>query len=224
MKDALPSWTRAAALVAAGALAASAVPSLLTDLTGDAVPLMWWLARALGLVAYLTLFLATLFGLLVRGRGLGLLAPAWAIDLHRTFSLSAVTVTAAHVLCVLADPASGVAAAVLLWPWASAVRTGPVALGTFAVWGLALVIGTTAAGRNLSHAWWRAVHAGAYGALLLACLHGITAGSDTGALAVRALYLGTAVVLVAALSASLAGPPGAAERRRNQNKTAGAQK
>ena len=205
VKDAFPRWFRVFVLLVTGALAMTAAPPLLEAFAAPEVPVMWWTARALGLVAYVALWLSALFGVLLAGRGAGgLLDRATVLELHNQWALAALVVTALHVLAVVGDPRSGMGPLVAIVPLASAKLRGPVALGTVALWGMAAVAVTTAVIGRLPPFVWRAVHATAFGTLLLALVHGAAAGSDTSSPVVRGLYAGTIAVLLGAVLQRLA--------------------
>lgn len=205
MKDAFPRWFRVFMLLAAGALAMSAVPAVLEALAAPGVPALWWAARALGLLAYVSLWLSALFGVLLAGRGDGgLLDRAVLLALHDRWALAALVATALHVLAVVGDTRSGVGPAAAALPFAAATLRGPVALGTFALWGMAAVALTTALIGRLPPFAWRAVHATAFGTLLLALVHAATAGTDAGAPLVRGLYAGSVALLLGAVLQRLA--------------------
>lgn len=200
MSRAFPRALRIFLLLSAGALAASLAVPLVDALAAPDVPALWWTARAFGLLAFVALWLSVLFGVFTSSKGAGgLLDKATVVQLHGRWAIAAQIATALHVLVIVVDPSSGVVAHAALVPFTSATLTGPTALGTLALWGLALLLVTTALSRRLSRVAWRAVHASAFGTLLLALVHGITAGSDSGALPVRGLYLVTTGLLVAAL-------------------------
>ena len=200
MSAAFPRALRVFLLLAAGALAMRAAGPLADALAAPGVPLVWWIARASGLLTWLALALAALFGVLIAAKGAGgLLDKATVAELHARWSLAAIIAAAVHVLAVVADPVSGVSPLAALAPFTSATLTGPVALGTFALWGLALVALSTALSRRLSRASWRAIHASAFGTLLLGLAHGITSGTDADAPAARALYLVTTGLVLAAI-------------------------
>lgn len=200
MSPFLPRWVGALLVLATGALLMRAVPDVLESLAAPDVPALWWASRAFGLLAYAALWLSALFGVFVAGRGAGdLLDRATVMDLHTRWALAAQVATVLHVLAAVAEPVSGVSPLSAVIPFASARLRGPVALGTFALWGLALVAGTTVAMQRLPRWAWRAVHASAFGTLLLALVHGLAAGTDTQAPLVRGLYAGTIAVLLGAV-------------------------
>jgi hypothetical protein len=200
MSHAFPRALRLFLLLAAGALAMSMAGPLVEALAAPEVPAMWWLARAFGLLAYVALWLSVVFGVFSSAKGAGgLFDKGTIMQLHGRWAVAAQVATVLHVLAVVVDPHSGVGAFAALVPLTSATLTGPVAVGTLALWGLALLLVSTALSRRLSRVAWRALHASAFGTFLLALVHGATAGSDTGAPVVRWLYLLTAALLVAAI-------------------------
>jgi hypothetical protein len=164
----------------------------------DPIPLGWWLARTIGMLAYLSLWLSTFFGVLVGARGAGgLLSAGTVFELHRAWSLVAVLTTLLHVAVVVIDPPGNVALFEALLAYGT---TGGVRLGTVALWAMGAVAVSTAIKNRLSLWVWRAVHASAFGAFLVAWTHAFTAGTDTADPLVRALYIGTAATLAAAVA------------------------
>ncbi len=200
MNQAFPNALRIFLLLAGGALVMTFAKPLLDAIAGPGVPAMWWASRSLGLLALVALWLSVLFGVFMAGKGAGGLfgKPSVAL-LHNRWALASQVATALHVLFVVADPVSGVTPLAAVIPMTSATLTGPVALGTFALWGLVVLLVTTAFSRKLSKVAWRAVHASAFGSFLLATVHGITAGTDTNAPAVRVLYVLTTTLIIAAI-------------------------
>lgn len=200
MKNAFPTWMRAFALAAAGAATVLAMAPLVELLAAPGVPVMWWADRALGMLAYVALWLSTLFGVLVGSRGAGgLFDRATVLQLHSRWALVALSATGLHVLTVVADPHSGISPLAVFLPGVSEKLTAPVTLGALALAGLVTLGLATYLADRIPKAVWRAVHATAFGTYLVALAHGVLAGSETQVLAVRALYVGTAAVLLAAV-------------------------
>lgn len=200
MADAFPRLFRVFLVLAGGALAMAALPPLLTALAGPGLPLMWWSARAFGLLAYLALWLSAMFGVFVSARGAGgLLDKATVLELHNRWALAALVASGVHVLAVVGDPVAGVTPLAAAVPLVSAKLTGPVALGTLALWGMAVIALSTALSKRVPRWLWRALHASAFGTFVLALVHGLSAGSESGTAAVRGLYVGTAALLLGAV-------------------------
>lgn len=145
---------------------------------------MWVLARASGLVSYLLLTAVTIMGLLLArppraaARFLGV---AQRLRLHIVLALFALVFTVLHVVVLALDPWSQVGWAGALLPFGSEYRPLPVTLGLLALWS-GVISGVTAglAGRGLGRVW-LPLHRLAAAGWVLAWLHGILAGSDTGA-------------------------------------------
>jgi len=200
MSQVFPAALRVFLLLAGGALVITFVQPLLLAVAAPGVPVMWWAARALGLLALVALWLSVLFGVFMAGKGAGgLFSKPGVALLHRRWALASQVATALHVLVVVADPVSGVTPLAAIIPMTSATLTGPVALGTLALWGLVVLLVTTALAKKLSKVAWRAVHASAFGSFLLATVHGVTAGTDTTAPAVQGLYILTTALIVTAV-------------------------
>lgn len=200
MTEALPRWVYLLAAGALGAMLMTTVPSALEAIGSPDAPMLWWLARASGLVGYLALFFTMLFGVFVSARGAGgLLHSATAVDLHKGWALAALLATAVHVLAVVANTHAGVGATAALVPFASSRLRGPVALGSLAMWGLILVGLSSVLAKRHSPTTWRAIHATAFGTFLLSLVHAATAGTDTTSPLVRIGYAATIVTLVGAI-------------------------
>lgn len=186
----LQTWPLPARLIstlAMLALAASILPSLVTPIAASELPLLWWASRASGIVAYLALALSMVFGLAVTGR-VGGWTRATFFELHQQWTLAAVIAVAVHVVTIVGHAASEVPVLAAVLPFASPRLTGPVAVGTIALWGTAVIAASSWLRTRLRYRAWRAVHAAAFGTFLLALVHAITTGTDTSATWVIALY------------------------------------
>lgn len=199
MKSAFPTWFQHFALASLGAATVLSMAPVVERLAAPGVPVLWWADRALGMLAYVALWLSTLFGVLVGSRGAGgLLDRATVIQLHSRWALVALAATGLHVLTVVGDPYSGISPLAVFVPGVAQKLTIPVTLGTLALFGLTSLAVATFLADRIPKTVWRAIHATAFGTYLLALAHGVFAGSETQVPAVRALYLGTAAMLVAA--------------------------
>ncbi len=177
-------------------------------------PVLWWAGRSSGFVAYLALWLSMLFGTLASAKST-LIDRKLTMELHRQWSLAAVIGTVAHIVLVVVNEHSELSWLAAVVPFTAERLTGAMALGVFAVWGLALVEVTSLIQRALPYGVWRAIHALAFGTMLLALVHSVVAGSDTGVLAVRALYAVTAAILGGAIAGRATSAVLGATRRRH---------
>lgn len=150
----------------------------------------WYLSRASALVAFALLWLATALGLLITNK----LARLWpggplAFDLHQYASGLGLVVGLAHAALLLADRYVGYAPVQLLVPFSGgAYRPLWVGFGQLATY---LLVGVWASSKlrlRIGQSWWRRIHFLSFLAFLLALLHGLLAGTDSGAVGVRALY------------------------------------
>lgn len=168
--------------------------------TRSEVPALWWASRAFGFVAYVALWLAMLTGVLLSSARLpGPLDRKVLFELHQQWTLSAVIATALHVLATVTHPHSEIGTAEALIPYASAQLRGPMALGTLALWLLALLAVSSWLRTHLSATVWRLIHTLAFASFVLALVHSVSAGTDTSFTVVRLLYVTSGLVLGAAV-------------------------
>lgn len=193
----IPVGVRIVAALAAGALALQALGSLLED--ADQVPFAWWLARALGFVAYGALWTSILSGLAMSAKGGGVFDMKWVLDIHQETTLMAVIASVLHATVMVVDSASGVSPLAVLVPFASARLAGPVTLGTLALLGLGGVALTSWMRARVGVKVWRAVHAAAFGVWLLGLLHGVFAGSTNGPV-VTLIYVASGGLVAGAMA------------------------
>lgn len=192
----IPVGVRIVASLAAGALALQALGSLIQG--ADQIPFAWWLARALGFVAYGALWTSILSGLAMSAKGGGLFDMKWVLDIHQETTLMAVIASVLHATVLVADSASGVSPLAVLVPFASERLTGPVTIGTLALLGLGVVALTSWMRARVGVKAWRAVHAAAFGVWLLGLLHGVFAGSTNGPL-VTLIYVASGGLVAGAM-------------------------
>jgi methionine sulfoxide reductase heme-binding subunit len=196
----LNATTQALVAAVAGVLAMGATMTLWTSAAGADEPLIWWAGRAAGFVAYLALWLSMMFGMAVSSKGMGGLLPKKLVmDMHQQWTLSAVVATLVHVLTLVFHAESGVTPLAALVPFASARLTGPVGIGTIALFGLLIVAGSSWLRTHIPYSAWRGIHALAFGTMILALAHGWTAGTDTPLEWARWLYVVSGALLVGAL-------------------------
>jgi DMSO/TMAO reductase YedYZ heme-binding membrane subunit len=140
--------------------------------------LAWYVARAGGIVAWLLVTAAVVWGLLLSIRLTRRPTPRWLLDLHRFLGGLAVTFTALHVCAVVADNFVHFGLSDVLLPFASRWRPGAVALGVVGLWLLAAIEVTSLLMSRLPRRLWRAVHLSSYVLFWVATIHGLTAGTD----------------------------------------------
>lgn len=186
-EEVTPSVGRGVAVGAALGVSAGITGALLgyawMTVTGTDMGL-WVIARASGLISYLLLTAVTIFGLLLAcppKSAARILGVAQRLRLHVLLAIFALVFVVLHVVVLAIDPWAEVGWWGALVPFGSAYRPLPVTLGLLAFWS-GLISGVTAglAGRGLGRAW-LPLHRLAAAGWVLAWLHGVLAGSDTGA-------------------------------------------
>lgn len=145
---------------------------------------LWVIARASGLVSYLLLTAVTIMGLLLASpprAAARFLGAAQRLRIHVLLAIFALVFVVLHVVVLAVDPWAEVGWWGALVPFGSAYRPLPVTLGLLALWS-GVISGMTAglAGRGLGRMW-LPLHRLAAAGWVLAWLHGVLAGSDTGA-------------------------------------------
>jgi len=171
---------------------------------GTEVPVLWWAARAFGFVSYVALWIAMLSGVLVGAKGIdGLIDRKVLLELHQQWTLSGVVATVAHLLAVVTNAHAGIGVMGALVPFASPSMTGAVGVGAVAFWAFGLMAATSWWRTRIPYTAWRAIHALAFGAFLLALIHSVASGTDSGAPLVRWLYVASGSLLAGAISVRL---------------------
>jgi DMSO/TMAO reductase YedYZ heme-binding membrane subunit len=151
--------------------------------------LMWYLTRAAGWTAYALLTGSMILGIGLGGRWRSRRWPRFALnDLHRYLSLVTLVFIGIHAATLAFDSYISFSLADLLVPGLSSYRTLWTALGIVAAW-LALAAWLSDLVRKrIGQRWWRRLHWATYAVYVLATLHGIKAGSDSGSVAAIAAY------------------------------------
>ena len=197
------------------------MPSGILAALPDPVDYGWWLAsRAAGIVAILAASASVVAGLLMANglpRGPGV--KRRLLDVHEATALVALGAIALHGAALLFDGYLQPAATQLLVPFTLDYRPGWTGLGIIAGY-LAAALGLSYyARRAIGPALWRRVHRATILVWVLGVLHVLGAGTDAGALWLRALLAATALpitfllvlrLLPAPSPARLAQPPASA--------------
>jgi methionine sulfoxide reductase heme-binding subunit len=160
----------------------------------------WYLARASGIVAWLLLTAAVIWGILLStGAFRELRRPAWLLDLHRWLGGLTLSFIAIHLAALVADSYVHFGLTDLAIPFASDWKPAAVALGVVATWVLVAVELTSFAVKRMPRRVWRIVHLTSYAAFWLTSIHAALAGTDR----TERLYQLTAVASIVAVVWSL---------------------
>lgn len=152
----------------------------------------WYMARAGGIVAYLLLWLSTVWGLTLSTKITDGLVPApIAYGLHEFLSLVAVLFAGIHAVVLLGDSYIKFNIFHLAIPFIAPYEPLWTGLGTVGFYLTAVLTGSFYIRKQLGQKLWRTLHYLTFGAYVLALVHGLMAGTDSGVALVKLLYLGT---------------------------------
>lgn len=168
--------------------------------------LEWLLIRGSGVAAFAALSAATIWGLLVSTKMLGRLIRAKPLTwFHESLAIGALVATAVHIFVLSIHEFLDFTWAEILIPGASDWRAGAVALGTVALYGLVVIVGSFYLKKHIGQKTWRMIHFTSLGVFLASLLHGVTAGTDTQTPMMIGLYVGSATVVAALVGVRLVG-------------------
>jgi predicted ferric reductase len=179
--------------------------------------LLWYTARAAGIVTWALLAASVLWGLALSTRVLrGRPRPAWLLDLHRFLGGAAVVFLAVHIVTIVFDTYVHFGLVEVLVPLTGSWRPGAVAWGIVAMYLLVTVELTSLARARLPKQIWDWSHYIAFPLFLFASIHALTAGTDRAAPALRGAVFAAAaaVAMLTAIRAAEAARHGPARARR----------
>lgn len=143
----------------------------------------WYLSRSSGVVGYLLLTLASVWGLLLSARLPGKqLPPPVALAAHNYLSWSAVGAVLFHAVVLLFDNYYPYSVTALLIPFTGPYSPFWVGLGIIALYLMALTSLSWRWRKQLGQTRWRRLHYLTFVAFLFATLHGLMAGTDSAQL------------------------------------------
>ncbi|HEX3290489.1 MAG TPA: hypothetical protein VHR46_03785 [Gaiella sp.] len=152
-------------------------------------PTFWILARASGLTAYLLVTASMVAGLVLKSRPLGkALRPAAVTDVHRTLALGALGMAGVHGLALLLDSTVAIGPLALVVPGLVPYRPVWTGLGVVSAELLAVLILSFSLRKRIGTRAWRRLHWASYGVFAAATVHGLAAGSDSGASWATSVY------------------------------------
>lgn len=152
--------------------------------------MIWYVARAGGVVAYLLLTFTVCVGVGLAGRARVPGFPRVAVnELHRFAGILAGTFIAIHVGAVLLDTYVPFTVPQVMIPLADAYRPVAVAFGIVAAELLIALAVTNRLRRMLPNRIWRRAHYLNFAVWAAATIHGITAGTDNTTVWLLAMYV-----------------------------------
>ena len=188
----------AAALVAIVALSGSPVLTVLTTLLRlDSVEGTWYLIRAAGLVAYLLLWLSTVWGLAVASKIFDpVLHRAFTFDTHEWLSLLAIGFTVLHVGALLFDRYLPFSIVEVLVPFTASYRPVWVGAGVIGMYLTLLVTATFYLRRQIGQKTFRAIHLFSFAGYASVSVHSLFSGTDSSLLSAKLIYVTSALVVL----------------------------
>jgi predicted ferric reductase len=158
--------------------------------------LIWYTARASGIVTWALLAASVLWGLALSSRMLrARTRPAWLMDLHRFLAGAAVVFLAVHVTSIVLDTYVHFGIVEILVPFTGAWHPDAVAWGIAGLYLLLALQVTSMLRARLSKRLWRAVHYLSFPLFAVATVHGLTAGTDRHTFAMQAGFISVAAVI-----------------------------
>jgi predicted ferric reductase len=184
-------WALAA--LAVGALAFElSLPSRAPDVSSHmySVHKYWYMGRSSGFAAYALLLCSVLLGVGVSSRVFdGWLVRPWVYDMHQFLSIAVLVVMAFHALIMLPDPYAQFRLTELLVPFTSQFKPVWVGLGAISLYGSVILTASFYVKKRIGQRGWRVLHYASFAFFVMAYVHGIKAGTDTGEAWAQVVYL-----------------------------------
>jgi uncharacterized membrane protein YidH (DUF202 family) len=147
--------------------------------------LWWYTVRASGLVAWVLVTAAVLWGLLLSSKSTKRPRPAWVLDLHRFLGGLTFVFLAVHLVGLTFDKWVGFGPRQLFVPMASDYRPGAVTWGIVATYLLVAIEITSLLMTKLPRRVWHTVHLASFVVFGFTTVHVLTAGADADATPTR---------------------------------------
>ncbi|MCA9954100.1 MAG: ferric reductase-like transmembrane domain-containing protein [Ardenticatenaceae bacterium] len=157
----------------------------------------WYFTRSAGTVAYLLLASSTIWGLLLSTKLLKDHIPAaLSLAMHNILSWLAVVLTSLHALALLWDSYYSYSLADLTMPFIGPYKPGWVGLGIISFYVMFVTSLSFNFRKQIGQKRWRQLHYLTFGVYLLATVHGVMAGTDSGNLGMQILYWGSGLMVL----------------------------
>lgn len=144
--------------------------------------LIWIVARATGVAAYIALCLSILSGVALRTSVLDFLATNRALRaLHDFMTWIWIPLGTAHVVALLLDRTAQIGLTDLVVPFQVSYAPLAIGLGTVSLDLVALITVTSWLRRRMDDRLWRWIHRTSYAAFVTLFLHGLWSGTDFSA-------------------------------------------
>ncbi len=185
--------------IVVGGTLPTAIGGLVTAMQANPASVPWLFERLFGFMSYIAVVMSVVFGLLLSTRILDAIAhrPV-SFALHQDLAAFGLGLAGIHGVLLGLDKSVPFTLAEILVPGMAPHAPLAVAAGQTVFYLMAVVTISFYARRRIGQRAWRTLHYVTFLAFAGATIHGIAAGSDSGSMWVRALYLGS-MALVAFL-------------------------
>ena len=163
----------------------------------SSIQALWYVTRAAGLVAYLLLWLSTVWGLAVSSKVFDpVLQRFFSYDMHQFISLLAVGFIILHIVVLLGDRYLPFSLAQILIPFIAPYRPVWVGLGVIGLYLTLLVSVTFYIRQRIGYKTFHVIHFASFAAYIAALVHGWMAGTDSTLGTTQVIYAGSALIVV----------------------------
>lgn len=189
-----PAWAGLGAFAVGILLSALAIPGLVPglvfSLTGEEPKYFWFLSRATAIFSNIFLWISLVFGLLLSGKIAKYFPGAFtANDLHQFISITGLVTGLFHGLLLMGDKYIHFSLVQVLLPFATSnYKPLWVGLGQLSLYLWSFLILSFYIRKHIGYKTWRAIHFVGYLVFAGVMVHGITAGTDTAAPWMTAVY------------------------------------
>lgn len=158
----------------------------------DSVHVWWYISRASGLMAYLLVWLSTLWGFAISSKIFdSFLERVFTYDFHEHLSLLSLGFVVLHVVVLLLDHVEPMSWVEVLVPFVSSYRPFWTGIGIIAFYLSILVTVTFYIRKWISMKTFRVIHYLSIAAFVGALFHGLYAGTDSTLKWTQLMYWGT---------------------------------
>jgi predicted ferric reductase len=164
--------------------------NLASSFVGSQAKGFWYLSRGSAIAAFGLLWLSMASGTAITNK----MARFWpggptAFAVHEFSSLLGIAFAVFHALILLGDHYINYSLSQVLVPFASAnYRPVWVGVGQVGLYVWIVVTFSFYVRKQIGHKTWRWIHFASYGAFLMALLHGVSSGTDSGLLWAQIMY------------------------------------
>jgi predicted ferric reductase len=163
----------------------------------DSTQLWWYVTRSAGILAYLLLWLSTVWGLAVPSKIISpVLDQTYTFDFHEFISLLSIGFALLHIIVLSLDRYLPYSTLQILIPFLSPYRPLWVGIGVISFYIIVLVTVTFYLRSRIGMKNFRAIHVLSLLGYLGITLHGLYAGTDSPLLSMQWLYRGTGLVVI----------------------------